>query len=333
MASTVNNAFADFLRDTVNLDSDETKIARNSRDWLIGQINNLSSKDSYFPVLYQEEHLYYGSFARRTKIRPLDDIDLLACMSAQFSTYLEYNDRIELTVGQNADRLKRLCHDGTHLINSIKVINQFVKSLGAVSHYKKADIKRNQQAAVLNLSSYAWSYDIVPCFMTALDSWGKTYYLIPDGKGHWMKTDPRIDKEQATSINQQHSGRVLNVLRLMKFWTKRPIAPTIPSYLLETMVFNYYANKTSETSSYPDVEIPYVLDYLANAINWDVEDPKGIQGNINKLTFDTRKSISEMATSHAKFAREARQHESNGDHKASIKSWQQVFGPYFPYFD
>jgi hypothetical protein len=332
MASTVNTAFAEFLRDTVNLDPDQTKTARSSRDWLISQINRLPDRYSDFPLLVDDFHLNYGSFARRTKIRPLHDIDIMIGLNAQSSTHLIYSDRVEITANQNAERLVQLCHDGTSLINSKKVLNLFKAGLKGVPQYKAAEIKYTQQAAVLNLSSYDWSFDIVPCFMTATDEWGKTYYLIPDGNGHWMKTDPRIDKALSTSVNQQHNGYVLNVLRLMKFWTKRPITTTIPSYLLETIVFKYYEAKATETSAYPDVEIPYLLDHIANTVIWDVQDPKGIQGNINKLDSQERNRINAVAKRHAEYARQARQHEGNNNHKASISAWQDVFGPSLPSF-
>lgn len=332
MASTVNTAFTEFLRDTVNLDADQTKDARKSRDWLKDRINELPGKYDTFPFLVKEYHFDYGSFARRTKIRPLNDIDMLIGLHASGSTYLEYTDRIQITVNPNAERLTKLCHDGTQLLHSIKVLNQFKAGLEGVPQYKSAEKKYTQQATVLNLSSYDWSFDIVPCFMTTEDAWGKTYYLIPDGNGHWIKTDPRIDQSLTTSVNQQHNGNVLNVLRLIKFWTKRPITTTIPSYLLETIIFKYYEAKTEVASGWPDVEIPDLLDHIAWAIRWDVQDPKGIQGNINRLDYETRNRISAVATRYAEYAREARQHESNSDHKASIAAWQQVFGPSFPNF-
>lgn len=334
MASTVNNAFAEFLKDTINLDPDQTTDARKSRNWLLDeQINALPGRYSDFPLLVPAYHLNYGSFARKTKIRPLNDIDIMIGLHAERSTYLDYGGRVEVTVNPYALRLTGLCHDGTDLLNSRKVLNQFKIGLSKVHQYKSAEIKYTQQAAVLNLSSYDWSFDIVPCFMTAEDDWGRTYYLIPDGNGHWMKTDPRIDKELTTSVNQQHKGNVLNVLRLLKFWTKRPITTTIPSYLLETIVFKYYEAKTTEASGYPDIEIPHLLDHVAIVIKQDVQDPKTIQGNINKLEQETRNRISAVATRYAQIAREARQHESRDDHEASIESWRVVFGTSFPPFD
>jgi hypothetical protein len=40
-------------------------------------------------------------------------------------------------------------------LNSIKVVNKLVKALETVPQYSNADIKRNQEAAVLNLVSYS----------------------------------------------------------------------------------------------------------------------------------------------------------------------------------
>ena len=75
MVTTVVAAFNEFMKDTVNLRKADTDDARASRDWLIGKINDFE-KDNAFPVSYPAIHIAFGSFARRTKIRPLDDIDL-----------------------------------------------------------------------------------------------------------------------------------------------------------------------------------------------------------------------------------------------------------------
>ena len=51
MAKTVIEAFNDFLKDTVNLDPEQTKKARSSRDWLVGQIGSFPDKDEKFPYI------------------------------------------------------------------------------------------------------------------------------------------------------------------------------------------------------------------------------------------------------------------------------------------
>lgn len=57
MANTVNNAFAEFMKNIVNLDPNVTSTARKSRDNLIGNINGFSGSDDFFSV-YQDKNYF-----------------------------------------------------------------------------------------------------------------------------------------------------------------------------------------------------------------------------------------------------------------------------------
>ena len=48
MATTVNGAFSEFMRETVNLDQEKTKTARSSRDNLIDNIKGFSGQNDFF---------------------------------------------------------------------------------------------------------------------------------------------------------------------------------------------------------------------------------------------------------------------------------------------
>lgn len=329
MATTVISAFNEFLKNTVNLDSEDVETARTSRTWLIGKIHAFPIHDPTFPDLYSEKDINFGSFARKTKKRPLDDIDMMICLNAKSGTYHEYDNKIELTIDANVKSLKDLCNLNTNILNSVKVVNKLVSSLKTVPQYKNSDIKRNQEAAVLNLTSYDWSFDIVPCFFTREDFLGKTYYLIPDGNGNWKKTDPRIDRNKVSSINQQNKGNVLNVIRTVKYWNKRPTMPSMSSYLLENILLNYYEYK-NDASSYVDIELPNVFLYIRNNVYNNVFDPKGIQGNINHLTNDEKSKIWNRANLDYDRANEARDYEESGKQKESINKWKEIFGSEFP---
>ena len=328
MAQTVNAAFDEFLSEKVNLDKDRTETARGSRDWLFEQIASFQN-DSTFPKSYSEHDIQYGSFARKTKIRPLDDIDLMICLSAQGASYLEYSDQILITVNPNSN-LKAFCNDYTDTLNSTKVINKFVSKCASVPQYAKAELKRNGVAAVLALKSYDWSFDIVPCFMTVVELNGRNYYFIPDGQGNWKKTDPRIDRARVQTINRNHDGYVLNVVRIIKYWNRRPTMPSMSSYVLETMILDYYATRANKASQFVDLETASVLEYISTNVYSQVNDPKGIQGNINNLSWDDRTKISNKANADKLKANEARRLEGSGDHKGSIQKWQEIFGSEFP---
>jgi hypothetical protein len=194
------------------------------------------------------------------------------------------------------------------------------------------DSKRNGEAATLKLSSYDWNFDIVPCFMTDTN-----YYLIPNGSGHWKKTDPRIDRDRLQRINQACNGNVLQVIRALKYWNQRPYKTGIPSYLLETMISNYYNNeiayqRQNSVSSYVDIEIVKIFEYLKNNIYSYVNDPKGICGNINDIGYVAQYNYDQRLSADFERSKQARDYETSSKHKESISKWREVFGVSFPYY-
>lgn len=198
MASTVSTAFEEFLGDTVRLDSAQTEIARKSRDNLIDKLDGFSG-DSDFFNLVSNCHLKFGSFARKTKIRPIDDIDLMICISGDGRTYTQ-SGAIYYIAGIDSDTSNSLLDDKTGYLNSTKVINRFIKKLASLSDYNKAEMHKNQEVATLKLKSYTWNFDIVPCWHMDIDK-----FLIPDGSGNWKLTDPRIDNQRITDIEYSDS--------------------------------------------------------------------------------------------------------------------------------
>ncbi|HCD3957005.1 TPA: nucleotidyltransferase [Enterobacter hormaechei] len=330
MATTVIAAFNEFMKDIVNLRKADTDDARASRDWLIAKISEFEN-DEGFPVSYPGIHIAFGSFARRTKIRPLDDIDLMFGLSAQYATYNILSDRITLTSSGEGSRLHGYRHPGADTICSVRILNAFKSRLQDIAQYAQADIRRNQEAVTLKLVSKDWNFDIVPCFITSEDFLGRTYYLIPDGSGHWKFTDPRKDRDRVISVNVQNGGNVLNVIRAVKYWQRRPTMPSMSSYLLETLILDYYASRTS-CSTFIDMELEALFRHLGLFVQFSVNDPKGIQGDINSLSAEARQAISDRCYLDAQKASEARRFEEVKDYEKSINKWREVFGPQFPVY-
>ncbi|MGX9688647.1 hypothetical protein ACTQ9L_16095 [Deinococcus wulumuqiensis] len=326
-SSTVNTAFQQFMLHAVRLDPDAVRTARSSRDWLIDQIEALPGKDLAFPLLYSEAHIQFGSFARRTKCRELDDIDLMIALMGGGGRY-------ETTIGTTCkvyvpdDHRLAAFRDAFGAVNSRLVINQFIRSLSSVSHYRSAQMKRNGSAAVLDLTSYSWVYDIVPAFLTTKEWNGRTYYLIPDGDGHWKKTDPRVDKSRATAINQNHGGYVLDVVRLVKLWLKRKRGLTLSSYLTEALVLDHYNNSYQSAGRYMDLELRDVLSGMAACITSDVSDPKNIDGNINHLTWNERWAARTTLQEASDACAAACSLESSSQADA-ISAWKKILGDDF----
>lgn len=328
MAKTVNGAFSTFNRDFVNLDSDRTVTARSSRDWLLGQLNNLPDRDEDFPLKYEEKHIKFGSFARNTKIRELDDIDLIYCLHANNAYFSKsmFGNEYYLHTENAGQRLKNLSTDNK--LNSIKVVNQFVSSLSDIEHYSSAKIHRRQEAATLQLSSYEWNFDIVPAFYTTTQ-----LYLIPDGNGNWKSTNPIIDQDKVTRINKKHSGEILQLIRTLKYWNRRVQMPTISSYLFENIVLNYFDSK-AKILGFLDGNLITFWKHLKTAIYQSVPDPKGIQDDLNNLSYEDKVKISTKANDTYNKAYEAYELETKEkDQEKAIKKWAEIFGDDFPKYE
>lgn len=333
MATTVISAFNDFQKNIVNLDSITSTTARSSRNWLLDQISKFSENNDNFPNLYPEIDIGFGSFARKTKTRPLNDIDLMVGIKADGCTYYERSwDDVELNFPDNySGKLKKYAKIlDSSALSSTRITNAFKSELSKVSQYSSAEIKRDGEAATLKLKSYTWNFDIVPCFLTSPDIYGNSYYLIPNRSGNWKKTNPKTDRDRLSVVNQNQSGKVLNVIRILKYW-KQEKRVNIGSYLLEAMILYYYESKSNNTClEYVDLELENVFNYLANSIINNVADPKNIQSNINDIDYYSRYSLSETFRKFAQLSSDARQLENETKYRESINAWKKVFGDSFP---
>ena len=330
MATTVNSAFDEFMRDVVNLDPDVTKNARDSRDNLLSNIAEFDNSDDFFGLCSSFD-IQFGSFARKTKCRELDDVDLMIGIAANGATYNSYDlwNNVHITASTtNAAQSECTRDDGT--LNSTQVTNKFKKKLESVREYSRSEIRRNGEAVILNLKSKDWSFDIVPCFHTVTEDNGRSYYLIPNGSGNWKKTDPQKDRDHVISTNQSRAGRALELIRLCKKWNKVKNVKTIPSYLLETMIINHCDAET-ELSEWIDLRFRELLRYISDYINSSVDDMKEIQGDINDLSWTDRYSIQQKAQADYNKACDASNAEiQEEDQKKAISKWGEILGGEFP---
>ena len=184
-------------------------------------------------------------------------------------------------------------------LNSNKVKNKLVSALQNISQYEKSEIHARGEAVTLKLKAYSWNFDIAPAFYCSGN--GSPYYLIPNGYGKWKKTNPKIEQERVSRLNLQFNNQVLSTIRLVKYWNRRGQMPNITSYVLETMVLDYFTQANHSVYNngtyydYPDMHFRDSLHYISNHIMYTVQDSKGIQGDINTLTYEQKSKIQTRA--------------------------------------
>lgn len=328
MASTVKLAFEEFLRNKVQLDAGKITSAQASLDSLINNINTFSGDKDFFKLL-PNRHLKYGSFTRNTKPNPLDDIDLMICLSAEGRKYSVFGNTYYITkegIDDSNEFIEdKFYHFYNDSIDSKAVIRQLILKLKSISDYEYAELHKNQEAATLKLKLFDWNFDIVPCWYMDIDK-----YLIPDGSGKWKLTDPRIDNQRIERINKMYRGKLLDVIRIMKYWNNRELM--IDSYLLECMILAVYEkNKKVDRCIY--LELRNLLNTLSNMILGEINDPKGIQGNLNTLPENEKNNCSRvLSAAYLKACNAIKFERVDKDQKAAIEKWREVFGNDFPEF-
>lgn len=332
---TTAQAFSRFRQQKVDLDPGEVATARRSRDYLQGQISNIADNDKTFPRL-AGGYKPFGSFARSTKVRPLDDIDMLPLLNARGSTEViywleQYTYLVQVT---DSSSPLSLFADSEGYVNSTRILNKFKSGLQDIPNYQKAEIKRNGVAVVLNLRSYPWVFDIVPALPVGDSSGTTTHYLIPNGSGKWMRTDPRRDQTAITEANQRQSNNLIPLIRLVKYWNIYSYAaPRIGSYYLETMLINGLHHQYPPIASNLRASVPLAFQTLANQIYSSCPDPKGLGPNLdNGVSWEVKRKVHQAANERAGYANRALEYEQKGDHKNAIKYWGLVF-PNFPTYD
>lgn len=95
------------------------------------------------------------------------------------------------------------------------------------------------------------------------------------------------------------------------------------------MILDRYEGMTTPENWWIDLQFRDTLKYLSSAIYCSVNDPKGIQGNLNGFSYSEKLSISEALKNAYDKAVEASSLE-NDNQKAAIKKWGEVLGTCFP---
>ena len=198
--------------------------------------------------------------------------------------------------------------------------------------YSRSEVKRDHESININLVSRDWAFDIVPCFHTVTESDGRAYYLIPNGNGNWKKTDPTIEQNRVAQLSAKHGGKVRDTIRLVKYWNKWGRMPTMVSYVLETMILDYFA-RVDKCDNFIDCRFREILKYITENIFNPVYDSKNIEGNINTLTIDQKNALCIRASNDYKKACEAISAEVSEKNQAkSMRIWRSLFGDDFPTF-
>jgi hypothetical protein len=339
-AGRINNAFEIFLETYINIPlgirSDASTSQKTIRELLRGE----SNRDLTFPRVLENNDTDFisGSFGRHTKVRPLDDIDLLFPLDGGGLIYTRNG-----TITPNT-----VLSDGGIVVNPLLqqrwAVNNYVSSDRLVSgfrdvlrrRYSESDVAIDGEAVSVRLTIGAseendgLKFDVVPCFRLDPHDGSSSFYLIPDGRNGWKHTDPRADKATCTALHDFHGRIYRKAVKLVKYWNADQLNDTFGSYYIELSIANYFSMMRSagKRVTLLSEAVAFAFSALYAARNGgDIPSPVSFAPAVELavLSHDhDQKLANAFASSAAAVA-----HESAGRVEQAISAWKTIFGAQF----
>jgi len=227
----------DKLLGTIGLSASQKSQGSTSHQYVRGLLDKKWQSDSSFPWLVEGDFLS-GSYARGTKIHPLNDIDVMVVLDGTGLTAFDKGQTLNAEVrgaGTAGSPVNSYTYNQFGHISSKMVLEKFHDALKET--YPNSEIKKHGQAVNVWLDSYQLGLDIVPCFHIMPRDGRRDFYYIPAGGDQhtWLSTNPKIDKEIVDAMDTFHDGKFKPVVRLLKHWNEVHNASRLESYHIETV--------------------------------------------------------------------------------------------------
>ncbi len=278
---TLRQAFEDFLQSLELTDNERAEASR----------QHTNMRTELQKRLLLETNFLSGSYARKTAIRPLNDIDVFVVLAE--------TDDVSRRLGPAA------------LLDTIET------TLAAI--YPGKTTTRQARSVNIEFSGTGIAYDVVPAF-----SDGEEVYLIPNGNSGWMPTNPKDHQALSTDANERSGKKLKPLLKAVKH-AKNVHESTARSFHLEVLSWEVLR---SAPDNYVDGLI-LLLDGLAQRICAPCPDPAGLGEDIRPSP-DRCVAAQRWLGDMAALARDARQLADDGKLGEAHAKMRELFGTRWP---
>lgn len=134
-----------------------------------------------------------GSYAKRTAVRGLSDVDVFACLARDEARW------------------------GDRTLDSRSFLRRVREQLQ--NRYPTTDIRSARQAVSLCFTRGVNRFDVVPAVFAGMMQ-GGAVFGIPDGKGDWLLTAPHVQTRELREAGERSGGKLPRVIQLVKWWTR-----------------------------------------------------------------------------------------------------------------
>lgn len=287
--ATVKEAFHQFLSDLNLTDAQQAAAS----DQHVRLRNDLSRVVQLDPA---HQTFLSGSYARKTAIRPLDDIDMF-CVLLPTTT-----QRLSWTPSEALAYIEKALKD-TNQGKTPKIQNRSVN---------------------IAFTGTGIAYDVVPAFAAA------NGYDIPDLRaGRWIRSNPKIHAEKATGANAGTDGDLKRLTKAVKQWNRGlPEDQQLRSFLLEVAAWDVLTSKPADALVGLGDLLVGLGDRLAGG---PVPEPARLGPNLDDdLVGAARTNAIARLRDAGKQVREAAKRAADGETEAAHYTLRTLFGQNYP---
>ena len=337
----VSQSFEDMLTAFINIPERMRTLASASQQNLRKFLQDECERDPAFPPVLAtaDKDFLGGSFARHTKNRPLDDIDIYLPLDGANLFYYEHGAITPYTVLTDGLAFNPLLTprwaNGSY-VSSAKLVEEFAGALKR--RFPQTKVKPNGHAISIRMThgetptQDGLGYDVVPCFsLKPQRQDDRHFYLMPNGQGGWMRTNPRVDSGVADVLQENHNKLFRKVVKLLKYWNTEQLNGAISSYFIELAIARVYWDKAVKSEAVTTLSYGMALAFwaLQQAVtqgvqsSWVANAPAVYPGSLLASHLILLKSASSLACA-------AWEDEGAGKVVSAAAKWKRIFGNKFP---
>jgi Second Messenger Oligonucleotide or Dinucleotide Synthetase domain len=286
------SAFSRF-DENLNLDIKERLSAQNRHVKITDRLTALGLAASTF---------LQGSFARKTMLKPLKDVDMVIVMHTDLEADLR-------RPGGPA--------------HAMSLIQEAVSELFPTAEFDVDD--KPAHALQVTFTDLGFTFDLVPALADP-DPDSEIVHIADRENDTWEWSNTRTLNRVISARNQATGGRFVHQVRMLKSYKKdHPVLDDTCGLLWEAFAHDAVTAQVEDARALADT-----LAYAAQAVLGPVYDPTGVDDLTVDWTGIERSSYAAVLSAAARRAAEARRLEQDGDHPAAIEIWHALIGGPFP---
>ncbi|BAH47249.1 SMODS domain-containing nucleotidyltransferase [Rhodococcus opacus] len=291
MGHTVDGAFAEFDRN-LNLDPQQREQA---------QHKHTAIRDVLDDAGFVATSFLQGSFARKTMLAPLKDVDIVIVLKDTHWEQLQGPDGPATAMAW---------------------FRRAIETVWPEAEFDEGD-KPSGKALRVTFPDISFDIDLVPAF----DLDGADVLIGDRDQQHWEPSNTRRQLRAVATRNQATGGRFVHQVRQLKALVKNHEEQLgfVKGILVESLA--YAAIHTTKTDKRAVAES---LEHAKNAVRGAVIEPAGDDDVTVKWSQSEREVAAGKFSDFAARAAEALDLEADGDTEAAIDIWHSLFGDSFP---